>query len=129
MQFLVTLNVYNRFFFHFILTENHISAQVKIHQQATESQCCDLFTVHRTNDHNTVGEDGFILLHHLKMVHFKQLHLLLSSTHIFFFGARQMIRSLICLLCSHRAGQLTERSLGAAGISNSSLPSAFPYRR
>lgn len=96
-QFLVTLNVYNRFFC-FILTENRISAQVKMHQQATESQCCDLFAVHRPNDQNTVGEDGFILLHHLKMVHFKQLHLLLSSTHIIFFGACQMIRSLLCLL-------------------------------
>lgn len=51
LQFLVTLNR----FFPFILTENHISAQVKIQQQATESQCCDLFAVHRTNDQNTVG--------------------------------------------------------------------------
>lgn len=96
-----------------LLTENHISAQVKNHQQATESQCCHLFAVHRTNNHHTVGEDGFILLHHLKLVHFKQLHLLLSSTHTFFFGISQMIQS-IALLCSHMAEQLTdpERSLG-----------------
>lgn len=94
-------------------TENRISAQVKIHQQATESQCCDVFVVHRTNNHNTIGEESFILLHHLQTVHFKQIHLLLCSTHTFFWSLSDDQK--YCFADgSHMAGQLADpdRSLG-----------------
>lgn len=110
-----------------LLTENRISAQVKIHQQATESQCCDVFVVHRTNNHNTIGEESFILLHHLQTVHFKQIHLLLCSTHTFFWSLsddqKYCFADAVTWLDS---GQTLTAHLGAGGISNSSFPSAFP---